>query len=61
MIIIGNRKLTVGDFFKVLFEGEKVDIDIESRQKVAEDLDIYHFGYHGISTASIVYKLKEKI
>jgi histidine ammonia-lyase len=39
MIIIGNRKLTVGDFFKVLFEGEKVDIDIESRQKVAEDFE----------------------
>lgn len=39
MITIGNRKLTVGDFFKVLFEGEKVDIDIESRQKVAEDFE----------------------
>jgi histidine ammonia-lyase len=39
MIIIGNRKLTVGDFFKVLFEGEKVEIDIESRQKVAEDFE----------------------
>ena len=39
MIIIGNRKLTVGDFFKVLFEGEKVGIDIESSQKVAEDFE----------------------
>ncbi len=39
MIIIGNRKLTIGDFFKILFEGEKVDIDIESRQKVAEDFE----------------------
>jgi histidine ammonia-lyase len=39
MIIIGNRKLTIGDFFKVLFEGEKVEIDIESRQKVAEDFE----------------------
>jgi len=39
MIIIGNRKLTVDDFFKVLFEGEKVDIDIESHQKVAEDFE----------------------
>ena len=39
MIIIGNRKLTVGDFFKVLFEGEKVDIDIESSKKVAEDFE----------------------
>jgi histidine ammonia-lyase len=39
MIIIGNRKLTVGDFFKILFEEEKVDIDIESRQKVEEDYE----------------------
>ncbi len=39
MIIIGNRKLTIGDFFKVLFEGERVDIDIESRRKVAEDFE----------------------
>jgi histidine ammonia-lyase len=39
MILIGNRKLTVGDFFKVLFEGEKIDIDIESRRKVAEDFE----------------------
>jgi histidine ammonia-lyase len=39
MIIIGNRKLTVGDFFKILFEEEKVDIDIESRQKVEEDFE----------------------
>ena len=39
MIIIGNRKLTIGDFFKILFEGEKVEIDIESRQKVAEDFE----------------------
>jgi histidine ammonia-lyase len=31
--------LTIGDFFKILFEGEKVDIDIESRQKVAEDFE----------------------
>lgn len=37
MIIIGNRKLTVGDFFKILFEGEKIDIDIEARRKVEED------------------------
>jgi len=39
MIIIGNRKLTVGDFFKVLFEGEKIDIDIEARRKVSEDYE----------------------
>jgi len=37
MILIGNRKLTVGDFFKILFEGEKIDIDIEARRKVEED------------------------
>jgi acetate kinase len=29
-------------------------------KKVSEDLDIFHFGYHGISTASIVSKLSEK-
>jgi histidine ammonia-lyase len=39
MIIIGNHKLTIGDFYKVLFEGEKVDIDIETRQKVEEDFE----------------------
>ncbi|MEI6456562.1 MAG: aromatic amino acid ammonia-lyase [bacterium] len=39
MIVIGSRKLTVGDFFKVLFEGEKIDIDIEARQKVEEDFE----------------------
>jgi len=39
MIIIGNRKLTNGDFFKVLFEGEKIDIDIEARRKVDEDYE----------------------
>ncbi|MEI6436341.1 MAG: aromatic amino acid ammonia-lyase [Bacteroidota bacterium] len=39
MITIGNRKLTVGDFFKTLFEGEKIDIDIEARRKVAEDYE----------------------
>ena len=27
-------------------------------QKIAKDLDIYHFGYHGISVGSIVQKLK---
>jgi len=39
MITIGNRKLTIGDFFKILFEGEKVDIDIEARRKVTEDYE----------------------
>jgi histidine ammonia-lyase len=39
MIIIGNRKLTIGDFFKILFEGHKIDIDIEARRKVAEDYE----------------------
>ncbi len=39
MIIIGNRKLTIGDFFKILFEGKKIDIDIEARRKVAEDYE----------------------
>jgi len=39
MIVIGNRKLTVGDFFKVLFEGEKIEIDIEARRKVEEDYE----------------------
>ncbi|MFH0755592.1 MAG: acetate/propionate family kinase [bacterium] len=29
-------------------------------KKVAEDLDIYHFGYHGISTRSIINKLSVK-
>ena len=28
-------------------------------QKIAKDLDIYHFGYHGISVKSIVNKLKK--
>jgi len=39
MVIIGNRKLTAGDFFKVLFEGKKIDIDIEAYRKVEEDYE----------------------
>lgn len=39
MIIIGNRKMTVRDFFRVLFEGQKIDIDIEARRKVSEDYE----------------------
>ena len=39
MITVGSRKLTVNDFFKVLFEGEKIDIDIEARRKVEEDYE----------------------
>ena len=37
MITIGNHKLTVSDFFNVLFEGEKIEIDPEARLKVEED------------------------
>ena len=39
MILAGSRKLTVNDFFKVLFEGEQIDIDIEARRKVEEDFE----------------------
>ena len=39
MIIIGNHKLTISDFFKILFEGEKIDIDSETRHKVEEDFN----------------------
>ena len=39
MITLGTRKTTVGDFFKVLFEGEKIEIDIEAQQKVKEDFE----------------------
>ena len=39
MIIVGSKKLTVNDFFKVLFEGEKIDIDIETRREVEEDYE----------------------
>lgn len=30
-------------------------------QKIAKDLDIYHFGYHGISVGSIVKKLEAMV
>ena len=39
MVLLGTRKTTVGDFFKVLFEGEKIEIDIEARRMVAEDFE----------------------
>lgn len=39
MVVLGARKTTVGDFFKVLFDGEKIDIDIEAKQKVEEDFE----------------------
>jgi acetate kinase len=29
-------------------------------KKVSEDLDLYHFGYHGISVASIINKLSDE-
>ena len=51
MVVVGNRKTTVGDFFKVLFEGEKIDIDIEARRKVAED---YEF-LKGFAKGKVIY------
>jgi len=39
MISIGNKKLTIGDFLNVLFNGEKIDIDIEAYRKVSEDFE----------------------
>ncbi len=51
MVVVGNRKTTVGDFFKVLFEGEKVEIDIEARRKVAED---YEF-LKGFAKGKVIY------
>lgn len=34
MVKIGNRKITILDFFKVLFEGDKVEIDAEARCRI---------------------------
>jgi histidine ammonia-lyase len=39
MISIGYRKLTVGDFYKVLFEGEKVEIDAGALRRVSENYE----------------------
>ncbi|MBN1200056.1 MAG: aromatic amino acid lyase [Bacteroidales bacterium] len=51
MVVVGNRKTTVGDFFKILFEGEKIDIDIEAKRKVDED---YKF-LKGFAKGKVIY------
>jgi histidine ammonia-lyase len=37
MIIIGGKNLNLNDFYKILFEGEKVDLDLESVKKVEKN------------------------
>jgi histidine ammonia-lyase len=39
MISVGNRNLTLDDFFKILYEGEKIKINSKSRQKVDESFE----------------------
>lgn len=39
MIIIGGRNLNLNDFYRILFEGEKVDIDKEALKKVQSTYD----------------------
>lgn len=39
MISIGYRKLTLGDFYKILFEGTKIDIDPASLTRVSENFE----------------------
>lgn len=39
MISIGYRKLTVGDFYKILFEGVKVEIDAGALKRVTENYE----------------------
>ena len=39
MIIIGERNLNLDDFYKILFEGEKVDLDSEALNKVQNNYD----------------------
>ena len=40
MISVGNRFLTLEDFYKVLYEGEKISLSSESRQKVVESFEL---------------------
>jgi len=37
MISIGYRKLTLGDFYKILFEGEKIEIDAGALRNVEDN------------------------
>lgn len=39
MISIGNRSLRPDDFYKILFEGEKIELEHEARKKVAENFE----------------------
>jgi histidine ammonia-lyase len=39
MISIGYRKLTVGDFYKILFEDEKVEIDAGALRRVSDNFE----------------------
>ena len=39
MIIVGGRNLNLDDFYKILFEGEKVDLDSEALNKVQSNYD----------------------
>lgn len=39
MIIIGGKNLEICDFYKILFEGEKVDLDIDSLNKVQNNFE----------------------
>ncbi|MCK6650749.1 MAG: aromatic amino acid ammonia-lyase, partial [Bacteroidia bacterium] len=36
MILIGTKPLTSGDFFKILYQGEKIELDAAALKKVAE-------------------------
>ncbi len=39
MIILGGKNLNLDDFYKILFEGEKIDLDKEALKKVQQNFE----------------------
>jgi histidine ammonia-lyase len=39
MVIIGDRKIALKDFYKILFKGESIEIDKNARKKVKENFE----------------------
>ncbi|MBU8893163.1 MAG: aromatic amino acid ammonia-lyase [Bacteroidales bacterium] len=68
MIIIGGKNLNLDDFYKILFEGEKVDLNTEALKKVQKNFEFLdNFSknkvIYGINTCfgpMAQYKISEK-
>ena len=37
MVVIGNRKIALKDFYKILYKGESIEIDKKARKRVEEN------------------------